>query len=597
MNHSRLERLREEMRARGIDIYVVPSSDFHASEYVGEYFRAREFLTGFTGSAGTAVVTREKAGLWTDGRYFIQAAAQLAGSGFDLYRSGEEGVPKVTDFLKEELPAGGTLGFDGRVVSGDLAEQFRKIAEDRGGSLYVTEDLVDPIWTDRPAIACTPVWILAEEYSGESAVSKLSRIREKMAEENADYHIVASLCDIAWILNLRAGDIAHVPVFLSFLFISEDRATLFVQPDALGDEAAAYLRDCGVEMDSYRNVYGAAAQLQEHAAVLLNRQSVNYRLISALPESVRIIDREDPSEQMKAIKNETELRNTRQAHLKDGVAMTKFMYWLKTNVGKIPMDEYTVGCYLDRLRAGQEHFLDLSFADICAYGPNAAMMHYAADENHRAQIRPEGMLLVDSGGHYLEGTTDITRTFILGPVTPEMKLHFTTVVRCNLALANLRFLYGCGGISMDVVCREPLWELGLDYKCGTGHGVGHILNVHEGPNGFRYKVVPERRDGGLLEAGMITTDEPGVYMEGKYGIRIENELICVEDEKNESGRFMRFEPITYCPIDLDGIEPELMSEKEKNRLNAYHAMVWEKISPYLTEEERTWLEVYTKEIV
>ncbi|MCD7865528.1 MAG: aminopeptidase P family protein [Clostridiales bacterium] len=597
MGNIRLEQLREEMRKRGIDIYVVPSSDFHESEYVGEYFRAREFLTGFTGSAGTAVVTRDKAGLWTDGRYFIQAAAQLAGSGFDLYRMGEEGVPAIPDFLKAELPEGGVLGFDGRVVSGSLAETFQKAADDRHGSLYVTEDLTDRIWTDRPAIACTPLWILTEEYSGESAVSRLGRIRERMAEEKADVHILSSLCDIAWILNLRADDIEHVPVFLSFLFIFKEKAVLFVQPDAVGDEAAAYLKNCGVEVDSYWNVYDAASRLSENTSVLMNRKMVNYRLISSLSKRVKIIDREDPSELMKAVKNETELRNTRQAHLKDGVAMTKFMYWLKTNVGRIPMDEYTVGCYLDGLRREQEHFLDLSFEDICAYGPNAAMMHYAATADQKASVQPEGMLLVDSGGHYLEGTTDITRTFILGPVTPEMKRHFTAVVRCNLALANLRFLYGCGGISMDVVCREPLWELGLDYKCGTGHGVGHILNVHEGPNGFRYRVVPERKDSGVLEAGMITTDEPGVYLEGEYGIRIENELICVKDEKNEYGQFMRFEPITWCPIDLDGIEPELMNEKEKQWLNEYHAMVRENISPYLTEEERDWLKVYTREIV
>jgi len=597
MGNIRLEQLREEMCKRGIDIYVVPSSDFHESEYVGEYFCAREFLTGFTGSAGTAVVTRDKAGLWTDGRYFIQAAAQLAGSGFDLYRMGEEGVPAIPDFLEAELPEGGVLGFDGRVVSGALAETFQKAADDRHGSLYVTEDLTDRIWTDRPAIACTPLWILTEEYSGESAVSRLGRIRERMAEEKADVHILSSLCDIAWILNLRADDIEHVPVFLSFLFIFKEKAVLFVQPDAVGDEAAAYLKNCGVEVDSYWSVYDAAARLPEDTSVLMNRKMVNYRLISSLSKGVTIIDREDPSELMKAVKNETELRNTRQAHLKDGVAMTKFMYWLKTNVGRIPMDEYTVGCYLDNLRRKQENFLDLSFEDICAYGPNAAMMHCAATAEQKAQIWPEGMLLVDSGGHYLEGTTDITRTFILGPVTPEMKRHFTAVVRCNLALANLRFLYGCGGISMDVVCREPLWELGLDYKCGTGHGVGHILNVHEGPNGFRYRIVPERKDSGVLEAGMITTDEPGVYLEGEYGIRIENELICVKDEKNEYGQFMRFEPVTWCPIDLDGIEPELMNEKEKRWLNEYHAMVWEKISPYLTEEERDWLKVYTREII
>ncbi|MCD8218314.1 MAG: aminopeptidase P family protein [Clostridiales bacterium] len=596
MDNARLLKLREEMKKRGIDAYVVPTADFHESEYVGAYFRAREFLTGFTGSAGTAVVTEDKAGLWTDGRYFIQAAAQLEGSGFDLYKMGQEDVPEIPKFLEEELPEGGVVGFDGRVVNAKLAEKFQEVAEKKQGSLYVTEDLVDLIWENRPAMACTPTWILTEEYSGESTASKLKRIREKMAEEKAEYHIIASLYDIAWILNLRADDIENVPVFLSYLLIGPDKATLFIQPDETDDAVRAYLADCGVETDTYWNVYEAVKKLPENAAVLMNRKVVNYRMVSALPDGVKIIDKEDPSELMKAIKNETELTNTRRAHLKDGVAMTKFMYWLKTNVGKIPMDEYSVGCYLDNLRASQEHFLDLSFEDICAYGSNAAMMHYAATEDQKSEIHPEGMLLVDSGGHYLEGTTDITRTFILGPITPKMKLHYTTVLRCNLALANVKFLYGCGGLSMDVVCRGPLWEMGIDYRCGTGHGVGHILNVHEGPNGFRYKVVPERNDSGRFEAGMITTDEPGVYLEGEYGIRIENELICVKDEKNEYGQFMRFENITYCPIDLDGVDPELMSAREKKQLNDYHKVVYEKISPFLTEEEREWLKEYTREI-
>ncbi len=592
-----LDELRTEMNRRGIDIYVVPTSDFHNSEYVGDYFKARAFLTGFTGSAGTAVVTADRAGLWTDGRYFIQAADQLAGSGFSLYRMNEEGVPTVGEFVKEALPEGGTIGFDGRVMSTAEAESFREIAEEKSGNLYTEEDLVGLIWQDRPALPCTKLWILKKEFSGESAVSKLSRIREKMAEEKTEYHLISCLYDIAWILNLRADDIRHVPVFLSFLLIGPEKTVLFVQPDAVSEETEAYLLNCGVEILPYEAVCESLAELPKGTSLLTDRKQINWRIISSFDSStVAVIDRENPSERMRAVKNGTEIKNTRIAHIKDGVAMTRFMYWLKTNAGRIAMDEYSVGSCLDSLRAAQEHFLDLSFDDICAYGPNAAMMHYAATRENAAVIRPEGMLLVDSGGHYLEGTTDITRTFILGPVTPEMKLHFTTVVRCNLALANVRFLYGCGGISLDVVCREPLWELGLDYKCGTGHGVGHILNVHEGPNGFRYRAVQERRDGGVLEPGMITTDEPGVYLEGKYGIRIENELLCVKDEKNEYGQFLRFEPITYCPIDLDGIDPDLMTAKEKRWLNEYHGMVREKISPYLTEEEKSWLKIYTEPI-
>ncbi len=596
MENQRLNALRAEMKKRGIDIYVIPTSDFHNSEYVGDYFKEREYLCGFTGSAGTAVVTAGLAGLWTDGRYFIQAAAELAGSGFELYRMGMEGVPTVAEFVEAELPEGGVIGFDGRVISANQAGEFQKIAGEKHGSLAVTEDLVGEIWADRPAMSCTPLWILTEEYSGESTESKLAGIRKKMREEGADCHVVSCLYDIAWILNLRADDIANCPVFLSFLVIGPDDCTLFVQPEAVNIEVGAYLAGCGVGIADYDGIYDAMAALPAGTVLMLDGNEVNYRLTASLPESVTVLDRTNPSYPMKAVKNETELANTRIAHLKDGVAMTKFMYWLKTNVGKIPMNEYMAGKYADELRAQQEHFLDLSFENICAYGPNAAMMHYGASEGDCAEIRPEGFLLLDSGGHYLEGSTDITRTFVLGPISEKMRLHFTTVVRCMLALANVRFLYGCAGTSMDVVCREPLWEMGIDYRCGTGHGIGHILNVHEGPNGFRYKIVPERNDSGVLEAGMITSDEPGVYLEGEYGIRIENELLCVKDEKNEYGQFMRFETITFCPIDLDGIDPALMSEKERRQLNDYHRMVREKVSPYLTGEEREWLTEYTREI-
>lgn len=596
MQNSHLSALRAEMEKRGIDAYIIPTSDFHESEYVGAHFKARQFICGFTGSAGTAVVTAKKAGLWTDGRYFIQAEAELDGSGFDLYKMGEEGVPKIREFLEQELPEHAVLGFDGRVMNSSVAEEYEELAGKKNGSLYVKEDLVDLIWEDRPAMPATQTWILPIEYSGESTASKIGRIRKKMEEAGADWHLVASLYDNAWILNLRADDINNVPVFLSFLLIGREETTLFIQEQALNDTVRAYLEENQIHVRPYEEIYEAAAELPAGSAVMLDKHLVNYRIVSSIPETVNILNQDNPSELMKAIKNETELKNTRIAHLKDGVAITKFMYWLKTNVGKIDMDEYSVGQYLDSLRAQQDHFLDLSFEDICAYGPNAAMMHYEASETQSAVLKPEGMLLVDSGGHYLEGTTDITRTFILGPISDQMRLHYTTVLRCNMALANVKFLYGCGGLSMDVVCRGPLWALGIDYKCGTGHGVGHILNVHEGPNGFRWRIVPERKDSGIFEEGMITTDEPGVYLENEYGIRIENELVCMKDEKNEYGQFMRFENITYCPIDLDGIDPDELSRREKQQLNEYHHMVYEKLAPYMTEDEREWLKEYTREI-
>ncbi|MGN0291295.1 MAG: aminopeptidase P family protein, partial [Lachnospiraceae bacterium] len=588
MIQERLKLLREKMKERGIDIYIVPTSDFHQSEYVGEYFKARKYITGFTGSAGTAVITKEEAGLWTDGRYFIQAAAQLEGSSVKLFKMGEEGVPKVEEYVKEQLKEGGCIGFDGRVMDAKGGEAYAKIAEDRKGSLFVTEDLVGMIWKERPNLPANPVWIVEETYAGRSVADKIADVRKQMKEEGAQVHILSSLYDIAWLLNLRGGDIDHVPVFLSFLSVEEEKVILFVNEKILEEKVQEYLKENGITVRPYEEIYEYARNLSK-VTVLVSMEETNYRIAESVKEHAALIDRANPSNLLKAVKNETELKNTQIAHLKDAVAVTKFMYWLKTNIGQTKITEISASDYLEELRKEQEHFIDLSFDTISAYGANAAMMHYSATKESNAVLKPEGFLLVDSGGHYLEGTTDITRTFALGKLTKEEKLHFTAVCRANLNLANAKFLYGCCGLNLDILARGPLWELGIDYKCGTGHGVGHILNVHEGPNGFRWKVVSERNDSGRLEAGMITTDEPGVYIEGKYGIRTENELICVKAEKNEYGQFMEFENITYVPIDLDAILPEEMTARERKELNDYHRMVYEKVSPYLTKEEQAWL--------
>ena len=564
MIQERLKELRAQMQERGIDIYIVPTSDFHQSEYVGEYFKARKYMTGFTGSAGTAVITKEEAGLWTDGRYFIQAEKQLEGSTVKLFKMGEEGVPKVEEYVKDHLTEGSCIGFDGRVMDAKSGEKYAKMAEEKKAALYVKEDLVGNIWKDRPQLPANKVWILEDAYAGRSMADKIADVRIQMQKEGADIHILSSLYDIAWLLNLRGGDIDHVPVFLSFVSIEKEQILLFVNPQILDKEVQDYLEKNHVTIRPYEDIYTYAQNLQKVKV-----------LISA---------------------EETELKNTREAHLKDAVAVTKFMYWLKTNIGKVEISEISASDYLEERRKEQEHYLDLSFDTISAYGPHGAMMHYSATKESNAVLKPEGFLLVDSGGHYLEGTTDITRTFALGALTDEEKQHFTAVCRSNMNLANAKFLYGCCGINLDILARGPLWDLGIDYRCGTGHGVGHILNVHEGPNGFRWKIVPERNDSGKLEEGMITTDEPGVYIEGKYGIRTENELICVKDEKNEYGQFMRFENITYVPIDLDAILPEEMSAKERRELNEYHQMVYEKVSPYLTDEEREWLKTYTRPI-
>ena len=594
MINKRIQMLRQKMAERGITIYVVPTSDFHESEYVGDYFKARKFITGFTGSAGTAVITMDQAGLWTDGRYFIQAAAQLANSEVELFKMGEENVPTVIEFIRDHLVQGGGLGFDGRVINGRLGTELKELAEQKKASFHTSQDLVGMIWEERPAMPMEPVFLLEEQYTGESTTSKIKRVREKMKQSNADVHILTSLDDIAWVLNIRGNDIPHFPVVLSFLAITQTECCLFIHSKVLSESVRIQLEQWGITICDYEAIYSYVAQIEAKKTVWMDCDRVNFNICNQLNSEVKVLNQENPTVRMKAIKNPVELENLRNAHVEDGVAFTKFMYWLKTNVGKIPMTEITASDYLAERRKERKGFLDLSFDTIAAYEANGAMMHYCADPESAAVLEPRGFLLVDSGGHYYQGTTDITRTMALGPITEKQREHFTIVLRSNLNLAAAKFLYGCNGHNLDILSRGPLWELGLDYKCGTGHGVGYLLNVHEAPNGFRWKIVPERKDSAIFEEGMVTTDEPGVYLEGEYGIRTENELVCCKAEKNEYGQFMKFETITYAPIDLDAIDPELLTKREKQLLNDYHHIVYEKLSPYLTEEEQKWLQVYTR---
>ena len=594
MINKRIQMLRQKMAERGITIYVVPTSDFHESEYVGDYFKARKFITGFTGSAGTAVITMDQAGLWTDGRYFIQAAAQLANSEVELFKMGEENVPTVIEFIRDHLVQGGGLGFDGRVINGRLGTELKELAEQKKASFHTSQDLVGIIWEERPAMPMEPVFLLEEQYTGESTTSKIKRVREKMKQSNADVHILTSLDDIAWVLNIRGNDILHFPVVLSFLAITQTECCLFIHSKVLSESVRMQLEQWGITICDYEAIYSYVAQIEAKKTVWMDCDRVNFNICNQLNSEVKVLNQENPTVRMKAIKNPVELENLRNAHVEDGVAFTKFMYWLKTNVGKIPMTEITASDYLAERRKERKGFLDLSFDTIAAYEANGAMMHYCADPESAAVLEPRGFLLVDSGGHYYQGTTDITRTMALGPITEKQREYFTIVLRSNLNLAAAKFLYGCNGHNLDILSRGPLWELGLDYKCGTGHGVGYLLNVHEAPNGFRWKIVPERKDSAIFEEGMVTTDEPGVYLEGEYGIRTENELVCCKAEKNEYGQFMKFETITYAPIDLDAIDPELLTKREKQLLNDYHHMVYEKLSPYLTEEEQKWLQVYTR---
>ncbi|MCC8167711.1 MAG: aminopeptidase P family N-terminal domain-containing protein, partial [Clostridiales bacterium] len=504
----RIEALRSLMRERGIAMYIVPTADYHNSEYAGEYFAKRRYLSGFTGSAGTLLVTMEEAGLWTDARYFIQAAQQLEGSGITLFKMREEGVPTLSEYIKEHLGEGQVIGFDGRTVSDSFGKEMSGIAEKVNGSLRVDEDLVDLIWPDRPKLSCEPAWVLEMEYSGESVADKLSRVRAKMKELGADLHLLSSLTDIAWLLNVRGNDVESVPVVVSYLALTADKCIWFVQDAALGEEVHAYLTENNIETRPYEDFYayieGLKADKSDEISVLIDTRSLNYRACSSIPEGIQIIDKPNPTELMKAVKNAVEAENIRRAHVKDAVAVCRFMYWLKTNIGKIPMTEISASDYLADLRAQQEGFIELSFDTICGYQEHGAIIHYSATEETNVELHPEGFLLVDSGGHYLEGTTDITRTFALGPITDEMRANFTRVCRSNINLANTRFLYGASGRNLDVVAREPMWEAGLDFKHGTGHGVGYVLSVHEGPNAFRWQNSVSSPEC-VLEEGMVTT--------------------------------------------------------------------------------------------
>lgn len=613
--NERLLNLRNQMKEAGVHCVVIPTSDYHNSEYVSDFFMTRKYFSGFTGSAGTLVVMPDEAALFTDGRYFIQAAKELEGSGITLMKMGEPGVPTMTEYVDQKLQQGWTLCFDGRVITSSKGSELEEIAKKHEGQVRFDLDLCDAAWENRPALIHHPVWILSEEYAGESVEEKLTRVREEMKKEGAGVHVLASLDDIAWLYNIRGNDVECCPVVLAYTMVTRDRALLFAEEGfAAGEDTSARERmeKAGVEIYPYDRFYemlgsvAAQATKEEKASrVWIDESQVNFRVLKELQKicteegaqaGTSLLNKENSTTLMKAIKNKTELKHTRRAHIRDAVAVTKFMYWLKKNIGSIPMDEVSVAEKIDGLRAQQEGFIELSFPTISAYGTNGAIIHYGAKKETCAALKPEGMLMIDSGGHYIDGTTDITRTFILGPVTPEMKKHYTLVLRAMLSMRATRFLHGCTGANLDIRAREVLWEHGLDYKHGTGHGVGNILNVHEGPQSFRWKLLPDSGKPAVFEEGMITSDEPGIYLENQYGIRIENEILCRKGEKNEYGQFMYFEDLTFVPIDLDGVELSQMSELDKERLNDYHAAVFEKLKPCFEGEELTWLRHVTRAV-
>lgn len=580
--------LREKMQEREMDAYLIPTDDYHMSEYVGEHFKEREYMSGFSGSAGTLLVTQTRALLWTDGRYFLQAQEQLENTSIELMKMGQPGVQTVTEFLAEMLPVHGIIGFDGRTVTAAYVERLLQKAAGKQVTVAAGEDLVDEIWKDRPPVSKEPVWELSVEYAGVSREDRLADIHRQMEQDGTDALLLTTLDEIAWLLNLRGNDVRNTPVFLAYMLITPNRNVLCLHREILPEKIRDELRKAGVETADYQEIEELLQELPEGTVLQADRQSVNYHLWECVPGDIRIKDKESPVVKSKAVKNQTEIRHIRQAHVKDGIAVTKLIYWLKTHVGKEKITEISAAAKLEELRAQAEDYLGPSFDPIIAYGAHGAIVHYEATPETDVELFPEGLLLMDTGGHYLEGTTDITRTIALGEISEEERQAYTSVLRGHLHLGAAHFLYGCCGQNLDILAREPLWEQGLDFRHGTGHGVGYLLNVHEGPQSFRFRIT-ENGPAVVLEEGMILSNEPGYYCAGKYGIRHENLVLCTEAQKTEYGRFMKLETLTMVPFDTDAIDPRQMTEQELKWLNEYHQRVYQTLSPYFEGEELVWL--------
>ena len=590
----RLSALRKCMQDKHIDMYIVPTADFHQSEYVGEHFKARAYITGFTGSAGTAVITLHDAKLWTDGRYFLQAAKELEGTGVTLMKMFEPGVPTIEEYLEAELKSGQTLSFDGRVVSVGEGDAYASIAKKNGAKIDYQEDLIDAIWTDRPPLSDKPVWFLEEKYSGESSKSKLSRIRKEMEDAGCDTHIVSTLDDICWTLNIRGNDIDFFPLVLSYAIIKKDRFELYIDERKLDDKLKSILKKDDVILHPYNDIYEDVKKLPENATVLIDKAKLNYAIFNNIPASVSIVNKRNPEILMKALKNPVEVENIKKAEIKDSIAHVRFMKWLKENLGKIRITEMSASEKLDEFRAEMGNFIRDSFEPISSYGPHSAIVHYSSSPETDVELKAGSLYLSDTGAGFYEGSTDITRTYALGEVPQKMKEDFTIVAISNLQLASAKFLQGSSGLTLDILARKPFWDRGLNYNHGTGHGVGYLLNIHEGPAGFRYKYRAGETE--EIQEGMVITDEPGLYIEGSHGIRLENELLARKGVQNEYGQFLYFETITLIPFDLDAINPAILDEENKKLLNAYHKRVYEEIAPYLNEEEKAFLKKYTRAV-
>jgi len=586
----RIESLREVMKANQIDAYIIPSSDPHLSEYPAGRWKSRQWISGFTGSAGTVVITAEKAGLWTDSRYFLQANTQLEGTGIELYKMALPETPTLTEFLIDELDKGMKVGLDGETYSAAEAHTLQKALEKKDIQLDTSKDLIDKIWTDRPPIPANPLFELPVEITRRTVTEKLNDINDKLHEIGADCTLLSALDEIAWTFNIRGNDVEYNPVVISYAFISENETVLFIQPNKLTMEVADQLKKEGVILGDYAKIKDYVAKLPAGTSILIDMPRTNVALFNAIPANCRIIQESSPANYLKSIKNEKEIEGFRNVMIKDGIALTRFYIWLEEQMATgEKVTEISATRKLSSLRAEQPLCISDSFNAICGYAGHGAIVHYSAAPDTDATLKPEGIFLMDSGGQYLDGTTDITRTIALGKPTESMKKDFTRVLKGHISLAKCKFPVGTRGSQLDILARKALWDAGINYLHGTGHGIGHCLNVHEGPQSIRMEENPVK-----LAPGMVLSNEPAMYRTNEYGIRTENVILVREDSETEYGKFLSFETLTLCYIDTSLIHIPMLSVRELAWLNKYHQKVYEKLAPYLTEEEQAWLKEKTK---
>ena len=589
--NQRLEDLREVMRREHLAAFIFPSTDPHQGEYIPDHWKGREFISGFNGSAGTAVVTMTSAALWTDSRYFIAAADQLKGTEYQLMKLKIEGTPTIAEWIGKECGAGAEIGIDGWCSSANAVKELIADLRKEGGiTLRTNLDPLRQIWTNRPPVPQNPVEIFPMQYAGETTGDKIARIRQALRKQHADGMLMAALDDIAWTLNLRGTDVHCNPVFVSYLLISPKSVTLFINKEKLTPEVSAYLKQEGIEVEDYEQVKDGLRQYFEYN-ILLDPDEINYALYDVVRKKdspkTEIVEEESPVKRMKTVKNATEIAGFRSAMLKDGIAMVKFLHWLSGYIGKPEISQLTeisIDEKLTSLRARQPLYRDISFDTIAGYGTHAAIVHYEATPETDIPLQPKGLLLLDSGAQYLDGTTDITRTIALGPLTEEEKRIYTLVLKGHIQIELCKFPSGASGTQIDILARKDMWREGLNYLHGTGHGVGTYLNVHEGPHQFRMEWKPAP-----LVAGMTITDEPGIYLPDRCGSRTENTLLIIPYKETEFGKFLQFESLTLCPIDKTPIILDMLLPEELAWLNAYHQRVFDTLSPHLTPEEAAWL--------